>query len=250
MKKSNKYYQVLFLLLFSIMSVYIHSDEILSQELIEYYNNALNELLEVSKTDPDDIQILREVGKCYFYLGEASHNLGNVCKAIKIFKKILKKYPSDAEIKVYLGSSYTLKARDFPLKWIVSLTPIGFVRIYYVNKGVKLMDDAVKIESSNPLVLIVRALTCTNIPKVFGQFEKGLKDFSLLISWIENPDLCPEYKEILSDESFKVVVYYELAKRMIEAKKLEKAKMLLFKIQEFYKDSPYKKAAKRVLEKI
>jgi len=233
-----------------VASKILYCDEILSKELVKENKKAVEELTELVKTDPQDVALLRELGKAYFNIGSESADRKSISQAMKIFKQILKKDPNDAEIMTYYGSCWTIKARDFPLKWIVSFTPIGFVRIYYVKKGVSIMDKAVSMEPKNPFVRIVYAITCYNIPAVFGQFYKSKESFSLLVSWIENPESNPEYKDLFKDETFQSVVYYHTAEMFLMNKEVEKAKMLIQKILSIKTSSIYKDAAMRMLEKL
>jgi len=228
----------------------LYCDEILSKELVKENKKAVEELSELVKTDPQDLTLLRELGKAYFNIGSESADRKSISQAMKIFKNILKKDPNDLEIMTYYGSCWTIKARDFPLKWIVSFTPIGFIRIYYVKKGVSIMDKAVSLQPKNPFVRIVYAITCYNIPKVFNQFHKSKESFSLLLSWIENPESNAEYKDLFTDETFQSVVYYHAAEMFIMDREFEKAKSLIQKILNIKTPNMYKDAANRMLEKL
>ncbi|MBU0701897.1 hypothetical protein KKE26_11515 [bacterium] len=238
---------MVFLLCFSSTTF---ADEKLSNELLVEYGPLLQSALTELKHSPEDSEILKEVGKLYFYIGDESADRHSTSKAIKLFQKILEKEPRNAEIKAYLGSAYTLKARDFPMKTILSLTPLGYIRLYYVNKGIQEMDAAVEIEDSNPFVRIVRGITSYNLPEIFGQLEKGINDFSLLISWIENPSLNKDYKELFTDESFITIVFYHTGEAYLKSKNLEKATLFFEKVLSVKQNTPYRKAAERMLNKI
>lgn len=114
----------IFLILAISLPYIVWADETLTAELLKEYREALSELA----SEPDDVNILKEKGKLYFFIGEASHDRDYIKKAISIFEELLEKEHDDAEIKAFLGSAYTLKARDFPLRWIANVTPIGFIR--------------------------------------------------------------------------------------------------------------------------
>lgn len=238
------------MLLATTLVFIINADEILSTELTKGYKESVDMYLESLKENPNDIDTLKELGKSYFYIAVESKNLNFNCKAMKIFKKILKKEPDNAEILAYYGSCYTLLARDFPLKWITSLTPLGFLRIYYVNRGVSILEKATKLDPQNPFVRIICANTYYGLPGVFGKFDKSIKEFELLLSWIENPNLNQQYSDLLSDESFQSVVLYNAANAFIDKGEKDKAKKLLEKILSISVETPYKEAAKRRLNKL
>lgn len=224
------------------------ADEELSMELVAEYKSLLKTLLSELKSSPEDLEILREVGKLYFYIGNETRDRDSTSKAMEIFQKILQQNPNDAEIKAYFGSAYTLKARDFPMKWILSFTPFGFIRLSYVNRGIQEMDTAVEMESLNPFVRLVRGITCYNLPRIFGQLEKGVNDLLLLISWIENPSLNENYHDVLIDESFKAIVYYHAGKAHFESKDFKKASLSFEMVLSITPESPFGRAAERKIK--
>ena len=226
------------------------ADEELSKELVAEYKPLLKTLLSDLKSSQEDLELLKEVGMLYFQIGNETADRCSTSKAIKIFQKILQKEPHNAEIKAYLGSAYTLKARDFPLKQILSLTPLGFIRVFYVNKGIQKMDTAVGMEDLNPFVHLVRGITSYNLPGIFGQLEKGVNDFATLTSWIENPSLNESYHDLFADESFKAVVYYYAGEAYLKTKNLENATIFFEKVLSLEQDSPFSRAAERILNKV
>jgi len=226
------------------------ADEELSKELVAEYKPLLKTLLVDLESNPEDIGLKKEVGRLYFQIGNESKDRSSISKAIEIFQEILKRNPHDAEIKAYLGSAYTIKARDFPMKEILSFTPVGFVRLYYVKKGIKEMDKAMTLEPLNPFVRIVRGITCYNLPGIFGQIEKGVDDFSLLISWIENPSLNKNYHDVLIDQTFKAIVYYNAGEAYLKSGNLEKATHFFEMALSNAPQSPFGRAAERMLNKV
>lgn len=240
----------LLVVVFVCFSSITFADEGLSKELVSEYKLLLSPLLSELKSSPEDLGILKEVGKLYFYIGNESADRKSTSKAIKIFKKILEKESNNAEIKAYLGSAYTLKARDFPMKTILSFTPLGFIRLSYVNKGIQEMDTAVEMEDLNPFVRLVRGITSCNLPVMFGQVENGVNDLTLLTSWIENLSLNENYHDMLADESFKAVVYYYAGEAYLKSKDSKSAILSFKKILSVTPDSTFGRAAERMLDKI
>lgn len=239
---------IFFLLMF--LPSYAFADVELSKELLAEYKPLLKTLLSDLESNPEDLEIMKEIGKLYFYIGNEGADRYSTSKAIKIFRKILLKEPHNAEIKAYLGSAYTIKARDFPMKTILSLTPFGFIRVSYVKKGIKEMDAAVEMENLNPFVHLVKGITCYNLPVVFGQLEKSIDDFEILTSWIENPSLNKSYQELFADENFKAIVYYHTGKAYLKSRNLENAILFFKKVLSINPDSPFGKSAERMLNKI
>lgn len=220
-------------------------DEKLSIELVNEYRRMLSQFL----SEPENIP-LKEIGILYFYIGVETNDRDSIKKAMDIFKKILEEKPDNAEIKAFMGSSYTVKARDFPLKWIASVTPLGFIRLHYVKKGIDMMDEAVEIDGMNPITRITRGITCITLPGIFQQFKKGIEDIELLLSWIENPSLNEEYSEIITDKYFMATVYYRTGEGYLKEGKKEKALSLFKKASSINFDNPFSRAAERMLNKI
>lgn len=237
-------------LMLPCFTVYVFADKELSKEILSEYQPLLETLLSDLKFDPEDSGILKEVGSLYFHIGNEARNRKSISRAIKIFKKILKQDPNNAEIKAYLGSAYTLKARDFPLKYIASLTPLGFMRIAYVNNGVREMDAAIELEPMNPIVCLIRGITCCDLPRIFRQIEKSTNDLALLTTWVENPSLNEKYQDILVDKGFTAEVYYQAAMAHFKNKDTKAAISLFEKVLGVASDTPLGKAAKRMLDKM
>lgn len=219
------------------------ADDILTAELVDEYRKTLSELL----LQPKDIAISKEIGKLYFHIGRETHDCKSIKMAVDIFETVLEKESNDAEIMVYLGSAYTLKARDFPLKWIANITPLGYLRIYYVKKGIDIMDDAVKIDGMHPVVRLIRGITRVNLPKVFLQFEKGIMDLKLVLLWIENPSLNKGYLGIITDKGFMAEAYYRIGEVYLEKGERKKASALFKKVVSLAVDTPIGMAAQRKL---
>jgi len=221
-------------------------DKTLSIELVDEYRGVLSEFL----SKPESIDTLKEVGKLYFHIGVETHDRDAIKKAFNIFKKILKEEPDNAEIKAFMGSAYTVKARDFPMKWLALVTPLGYIRLYYVKKGIDMMDEAVKMDTMYPVTRITRGITCISLPGIFQQFKKGMDDLELLISWIENPSLNKEYSEIITDKYFMATMYYQAGETYFEKGEKEKALSLFKKVASINLDTPFGRAAKKMLNKI
>lgn len=225
------------------MSNFVWADTTLDADLLHEYKKVLSEL----SSEPEDVETLREVGKLYYFIGEVSHDRSAIKKAISIFEDVLKKESDDDELNVYLGSAYTIKARDFPLRWLANITPLGFVRLYYVRRGVGLMDDAVKRDEMNPITRLIRGITRVSLPKAFLSFKEGIEDLDLVLSWVEDPTLNKKYSEIVTDKAFIADASYRIGEVYLQEGSREKAFTLIKKTASLIPDSPMGRAALRKL---
>jgi hypothetical protein len=88
-------------------------------------------------------------------------------------EKEMKTRPHDTLLKCYLGSSYTLKARD----------GIGPMKLFFVKKGIRLMNEAVETTPRNPMVRFVRGATDHHLPDFLEQGRMALDDFEWLLDY-------------------------------------------------------------------
>jgi hypothetical protein len=117
-----------------------------------------------------------------------------------------------AELKAYYGSLYTLKGRDLPgWWWVNNLTPVGLVRIYYVNKGVGELNAAVELDAYHPVVRLLRGNTFSHLPSFAGVSQEGVEDMRLLFGWLQDSGGNPSYESILRDDSFRLSAYFSIA---------------------------------------
>ncbi|MDH5547459.1 MAG: hypothetical protein OEZ43_17910 [Gammaproteobacteria bacterium] len=195
-----------------------------------------------------------EQAKAHYQIALNTHDRPSTNKAIEIFEALLDepRFVADvrrsAELNAYYGSAYTLKARDFPGLWIVNnLTPVGYIRIYYVWRGKRYLNRAVDIEPSHPVVRLIRANTLVNIPRVFGQFARGREDFALLRKWMENPEENERYEMLLRDERFYMPVYFSLAEFYRIYLSPDQAREIYEKIIRLSPHSVYAEAARTAL---
>jgi len=222
---------------------FIWADETLDADLIHEYKKILSEL----SSEPEDTATLKETGKLYYFIGEVSHDRDTIKKAVSILENVLEKESGDAEVKVYLGSAYTLKARDFPLRWLANITPLGWIRIYYVRSGVNMMNDGVKADELNPVARLIRGMTRVNLPKAFLGFKGGMEDLELVLSWIKCPALNAKYDDIITDKGFISDASYRIGEVYFKEGDREKAVMLFKNAASLIPDSPIGRAAVRRL---
>jgi hypothetical protein len=100
-----------------------------------------------------------------------------VSDALEVVKAYLQKNPGDVVATMYQGSLFTMLAGDSFFPW---------KKIYYLRKGVDLMDSAMerladaRSQGRNPELemLLVRGLTNTRIPRVFNRGGLARRDLN------------------------------------------------------------------------
>lgn len=164
-----------------------------------------------------------EQGLKYYLLAVYTADKKSLEKAEYILEQIDKN-----EAKALLGSIQTLKARDFAgnstARTLLSLTPIGFVRIYHVNNGIDLLDEAIEKDPNNELIRLIRAMTYYSLPYPFMQYLKGVEDSY----WLkENISMFPLIDKLGIDEN---IAYWVLAKYSNHKKDIKNRDIYLSKI--------------------
>nr|VFJ42610.1 MAG: hypothetical protein BECKDK2373B_GA0170837_100234 [Candidatus Kentron sp. DK] len=122
-------------------------------------------------------------------LGIAWHNLASLevsgasSEADRWLKQALDASPTDYEVMAYYGSARTMVARD---SWNV------VTKVISVNKGVSLIDKAVRKAPENIIVRLVRANNSLALPKMFKRRPKAKEDFSFLHERLDTLDISAE----------------------------------------------------------
>jgi len=159
--------------------------------------------------NPSDYEALRD-------LGIAHHNAAlkdskvYAKKAVQYLEQIRQKKIDDTMVLCYLGSAYTLLARD-------AADPMD--RMSYVNKGVEYMDKAVRKDPDNITIRMTRANNSKCLPKILNRRPIAYEDFELLASLFQ--------KGLKIPSPLKISVYRSLAAlyqedgNMAEAKKYQ-----------------------------
>ena len=159
-----------------------------------------------------DTDTSRDRAILLYHIAEKSADYDTLLKALEQLETLQQQHPHDAELTAYLGSAYTLRARDFPWGGLYQILPgPGFMRLAYTNKGINLLDQAVELDPGHPVVRLIRGVTYTHMPRIFGQFHAGLKDLKLLDSWLDDPDTHNAYAALLHDPAFQAEARFRLA---------------------------------------
>ncbi|MCC5790293.1 MAG: hypothetical protein JJT75_11705 [Opitutales bacterium] len=99
-------------------------------------------------------------------------------KAIIKFEEILAEHQDTPWVLAYLGSTFTLKARDAPL-----LRKRG-----WANRGFEALDKAVEKTPEDSVVRLIRAINSYHLPRILNRRELAETDFAHLLRKIEDPD--------------------------------------------------------------
>ena len=158
------------------------------QEFVQQVENRI-------KSHSSDIKKLKMLGSAYHNSATLKIK-GASRKAVSYLQKAHFLSPNDDEVQAYLGSATTMMGRD---SWNV------LTKISNVNKGIKMMDQAVARLPENIAVRMVRANNSLDLPESFHRKEIAKKDFQHLETLIIKPssDIEPDIK---------AEVFYQLGK--------------------------------------
>nr|VFK16895.1 MAG: hypothetical protein BECKLFY1418C_GA0070996_10275 [Candidatus Kentron sp. LFY] len=122
-------------------------------------------------------------------IGIAWHNLSALevddasGEADKWLGKVFASSPSDYEIMAYYGSARTMVSRD---SWNV------LTKMDVANKGIALIDKAIRKAPDNVIVRMVRANNSLALPEFFERRPKVREDFGFLHARLDKLDISPE----------------------------------------------------------
>ena len=160
-----------------------------------------------------DYEALRDLGIAYHNAALKDSKV-YAKKAVQYLEQTRQKKIDDTVVLCYLGSAYTLLARN-------ASDPMD--RLSYVNKGVEYMDKAVRKDPDNisdyVTIRLVRANNSMRLPKSLNRRPIAYEDFELLSSLFQ--------KGLKVPSSLKISVYRSLAAlyqedgNMAEAKKYQ-----------------------------
>ena len=119
---------------------------------------------------PPEYAALREEGIA-LHQRAVEGDEGPAEQAVARLKRYLKRFAADVEARAYLGSAYTMMARD---AWNV----VNKVR--YANRGLRHLDRALDAGAGNFTVRMIRANVNSSLPKMFGRGGAALDDMLAL----------------------------------------------------------------------
>lgn len=143
--------------------------------------------------NPADYEALKGLGIIYHSMALKDSN-AYAKKAIQYLEQANQKKSDDTEVLCYLGSAYTLLAKD---------TGDLMSKSSYMNRGIEYMDKAVRMDPDNVSVRLIRANNSKNLPRFLNRRSVAYEDFEYLAGLFEKrPDVSP---------SLQVSVYRDLA---------------------------------------
>lgn len=143
--------------------------------------------------NPADYEALKGLGIVYHGMA-LKDSKGYAKKAVQYLEQAKQKKFDDTVVLCYLGSAYTLLAKDASdLSSITSNT----------NKGIGFMDKAVRTDPDNISVRLIRAHNSKNLPKFLNRRSVAYEDFEHLAGLFE--------KNLGVSPSLKASVYRDLA---------------------------------------
>ena len=219
MKKSTLLFLMLLIILFSV------SSSLFAQ---------VKEWEEQLKKDPENKEVLLNLGKFYHNAGGNDMDEDAVKKAEDYLTKLVEIDPRNALGLVYLGSTFTLRARDASSQE----DQLGFV-----SKGFARMDKAVYFEPDNIEVRMVRGVNSMYMPDMLGRLATAMEDFGHLEKLIPPNALNLEEQTLL-------LYYYYYGVALTKNNMKDKAKKMFAKTIEVDPDAQLAKSAAEELEKI
>ena len=186
------------------------------------------------KKDPDNRELLLNLGKHYHNFGGTKENKDAVRKAEKYLFKLLEMEPENCIALVYYGSVLTMKARDAFFPWD---------KLKWVKKGISRMDEAVTLESDNPEVRFIRGVNSATMPKMMSRLSVALEDFVHI-------EKLNREKPLNMTKKFWLPYYYNYGLALYKNKEFEAAKEKYLKTIDVDPESDYAGYARRDLKKI
>lgn len=159
--------------------------------------------------NPSDYEALRNLGIAYHDVA-LKDSKAYAKKAVQNLEKAHLKKMDDNVVLCYLGSAYTLLAKD---------ASDSMDRMSYVNKGVDYMDKAVRKDPENIPLRMIRANNSKSLPRFLNRRPIAYEDFEVLASLFQ--------KGLKVPSPLKISVYHSLAAmynedgNMAEAKKYQ-----------------------------
>jgi hypothetical protein len=143
--------------------------------------------------NPSDYEALHALGIAY-HNAALKDSKAYAKKAVQYLEKAHQKKMDDNVALCYLGSAYTLLAKD---------ASDSMDRMSYVNKGVEYMDKAVRKDPENITIRMTRANNSKSLPKFLNRRPIAYEDFEVLASLFQ--------KGLKVPSSLKISVYHSLA---------------------------------------
>lgn len=162
--------------------------------------NSLTQILNNAKTelgkDPTNTTALKKAGIASHQLA-LFHGKGYAEQSVEYLSKVTEQDRNDAVALAYLGSAHALVARD---------ASVIMTKISNVNKGLSLLNRAIRTAPENFIVRMVRGSVIFELPSMFKKTDHAIEDFSVAERHFDN---LPDIPDVPVD-LMKAEVYYKL----------------------------------------
>lgn len=132
----------------------------------------IDSLETVVDTNPKNIQAMTQLGIAYHDLGVDGDKKA-VEKGEQLFKRILELDSTHAVGLAYLGSIYSLRARDSVMPWS---------KLKHAKKAIELLDHPAVTESEDLNVHLIRAMNSYEVPKFLDRLNVALEEFDFIVN--------------------------------------------------------------------
>lgn len=153
----------------------------------------ITKLQEHFNRNPADYEVLKELSVIYHDMA-LKDTKTYAKKAVNSLEEAQKIKPEDNVTLCYLGSAYTLMAKE-------SWNPVS--KSNYVDKGIECMDKAVKKDPDNITIRMTRGLNSKGLPGFLNRRQVAYEDFEHLADLFE--------KGLNAPSSLKNTVYKSLS---------------------------------------
>jgi tetratricopeptide (TPR) repeat protein len=160
-----------------------------------------------------------------YQIGSASEDHHWSFLAVQLFNEILAENPDFVLARAWRGSARAIYARDYPVKGVLLVIPgPGFVRLDYVRRAKRDLNEAVEAAPDDPIIRLIRASTFINMPSFFGSKDIGVGDFDVLDIWTNNPASNFQNSDILTSQTWRSEYYLNRARAMVKIENTAEAK--------------------------
>ena len=193
----------------------------------------VNQWEEQVKSEPDNRQLLFELGKYWHNVGGVKEDKEAVIKAEHYLERLIEINNENSLALVYYGSIITMKARD----------AVFWNKIKFVKQGIEQMDKAVRLDPDNLEVRLVRGSNSVAMPKMMNRLSVALTDFK----HIEKLD---NEKQLKLSDKYLPQYFYNYGLALFNDQEYKEAREKYLKTVEFDPDSDYSNHARCALKKI
>jgi tetratricopeptide (TPR) repeat protein len=196
-------------LIFFLLASLVQAEEMPESMDLNALKARATELQQRLDQNPSDYDALKNLGIVY-YAAALKDSKAYAKKAIQYLDQAYQKKAEDAEVLCYLGTTYTLLAKDASdLASITSNT----------SKGIGFIDKAVRMDPDNISVRLIRANNSKNLPKFLNRRPVAYEDFEYLSGLFEKkPGVSPWLKAYVYQN---LVALYKEDGEPVKARKYE-----------------------------